>query len=314
MKLSKYFNGLVVIALSLPALAGDKVDKSLPAANITKVSIDNLRGDVKIKGWSKNQVDVSGELDDETQEFIFKQQDSTIYIKVKVHNDRGHFSHHGGSDLAIYVPEHVRVNFNGVSSSFSVEDIEAGVEGKSVSGNITVSNVKSHAELSTVSGNIDAKNLQGKINMTSVSGNVEDVDSSGKLNLKSVSGKVDTRSSAKDVDLSVVSGDIEFTLAQVDELEVSSVSGEIEGKLSLNDNGRLDMSSVSGDIAIEFTNDVQASFRLKTNAGGNLVNRLTSEKAKKAKYGPSSKLYFETGNASATVKGTTVSGTIRVGH
>lgn len=312
MYLSKFLSGLVIVVASLPALAGDKIEQSLPASNISKVNIDNLRGDVKIKGWSKSQVDVSGELDDETEEFVFEQQGTVINVKVKVHNERGHFGRNGGSDLTIYVPENVRVDFNGVSSNFNVADINAGVEGKSVSGNITVSNIKQHAELSTISGNIDAKNLQGKIYMTSVSGNVDDRNSSGKLNLRSVSGKVDTHSSAQEVELSVVSGDIEFTLAQVDELQLSSVSGEIEGELSLKDNGRLEMSTVSGDIDIKFTNDVQASFRLKSNAGGRLVNRLTDKKAQEAKYGPSSKLQFETGSASATVKGTTVSGTIRV--
>ncbi|GHF82404.1 DUF4097 family beta strand repeat-containing protein [Thalassotalea marina] len=313
MHFSKLLGGLAIIAISLPALAGEKVDKSLSAKDVTKVCIDNLRGEVKIKGWSKEQVDVSGELDDETEEFVFEKIGSTIVIKVKVHNNQRNFNDEDGSDLNISVPQNVRVEFNGVSSDFSIADIEGGVEGKSVSGNITASAIKSHAELSTVSGNIDAKDLHGKIQMTSVSGDVNDVSSSGKLKLRSVSGKVDTKSNAKDVDLSVVSGDIEFSLAKVDELEVSSVSGEIEGKLSLNDNGRLEMSTVSGDIDIKFNNDVQASFRLKSNAGGNLVNRITDEKAKEAKYGPSSKLTFATGNASATVKGTTVSGTIRLG-
>ncbi|MBA6392066.1 hypothetical protein H4J38_14920 [Colwellia sp. BRX10-3] len=56
----------------------------------------------------------------------------------------------------------------------------------------------------------------------------------------------------------------------------------------------------------------QASFNLKNNAGGDIVTGLTSAKAKRVKYGPSSTLSFETGNASSSVRASTVSGLIEV--
>ena len=74
------------------------------------------------------------------------------------------------------------------------------------------------------------------------------------------------------------------------------------------------MSSISGDLALKLQKNVQASFRLSASAGGDIINKITGQKANKAKYGPSSKLQFETGSANANVRASTVSGAISVSH
>jgi hypothetical protein len=63
---------------------------------------------------------------------------------------------------------------------------------------------------------------------------------------------------------------------------------------------------------LEFQKDIAADFRLRANAGGNLVNKLTNDEAEEAKYGPSAKLYFQTGNANSSVSVSTVSGNVLV--
>ena len=45
-----------------------------------------------------------------------------------------------------------------------------------------------------------------------------------------------------------------------------------------------------------------------------IAKKEAEEKAKEAKYGPSSKLRFETGNGNASVRASTVSGEIEVSH
>lgn len=312
---SLLFSSFVTALVAFPAFAGQDVNETLSASDVSKVSIENLRGEVVIKGWSQSSVQVKGELDEEAEELIFEQDGSQIIIKVKIPSRNGRYGsgrNSKGSELTINVPENVRVAFSGVSTNFDISNLKSGAEGKSVSGDIDAKNLEEHVELATVSGNVEAENLSGKIYLSSVSGDVVDKASSGRINLRAVSGNVETKSSASEVELTSVSGDVEFELTSVEELELSTVSGNADGKLALDDNGRIRMSSVSGDIYMDFTNNVQASFRLKSNAGGDLINRITKQRAKKAKYGPSSKLEFETGNAKASVRGTTVSGTIRI--
>ena len=303
---------LLLLMVTTTSLAGEHVDESMSLGSVKHITIENLRGEVTIIGNSGDTVSVTGELDDKAKGLTFEKSGSRIIIKVEVphnnHNDWGA----DGSNLTIEIPQHVRVSFKGVSSDINISNFLNGSEVQTVSGDISAKNLMQQVELATVSGNIESKNLSGKIRLSSVSGDIHDRNSAGRAHFKTVSGSLSSSSSANEISANSVSGDIELRLAEVDELIVSTVSGQFESQLSLNDNGLLKMSSVSGDLDVEFKNDVQASFNLKANAGGDIVNRLTSAKAQRAKYGPSSKLFFETGNASSSVRASTVSGRIAV--
>lgn len=303
---------LLLLMVTTTSLAGEHVDESMSLGSVKHITIENLRGEVTIIGNSGDTVSVTGELDDKAKGLTFEKSGSRIIIKVEVphnnHNDWGA----DGSNLTIEIPQHVRVSFKGVSSDINISNFTNGSEVQTVSGDISAKNLMQQVELATVSGNIESKNLSGKIRLSSVSGDIHDRNSAGRAHFKTVSGSLSSSSSANEISANSVSGDIELRLAEVDELIVSTVSGQFESQLSLNDNGLLKMSSVSGDLDVEFKNDVQASFNLKANAGGDIVNRLTSAKAQRAKYGPSSKLFFETGNASSSVRASTVSGRIAV--
>ncbi len=117
---------------------------------------------------------------------------------------------------------------------------------------------------------------------------------------------------ANEVFVNNISGKTELELAKVDEFKLSTVSGDSEVSLFLQTNGVVKASSVSGTVELDFQQAIEADFRLKANAGGDLINKLTKQKAQKAKYGPSSKLYFQTGNANGSVRVSTVSGDVIV--
>lgn len=302
----------LLLATAMPIMAGEQVDESMSLGNAKSVTIENLRGEVKVTGNNGDTVSVVGELDDKAKGFTFEKSGSRIIIKVEIpHNNHNSWGA-DGSNLIIELPKHVRVSFKGVSSDIDINNFTNGVEIQTVSGDIKATSLMQQVELATVSGNIDSKNLSGKLRLSSVSGDIDDKNSSGRARFKTVSGSLNSRSSANEISANSVSGDIELRLADIDELIVSTVSGEFDSELSLNDDGLLKMSSVSGDLQVDFKNDVQASFSLKTNAGGGITNRLTSAKAKRAKYGPSSKLSFETGTGSGSVRASTVSGHIEV--
>ena len=303
---------LLLLITAIPSAAGERVDESMSLGSITQVTIENLRGEVTVIGNSGDTVSVSGELDDKAEGLKFEKSGSRIIIKVEIPNNSHNSWGADGTELTIEMPKHVRVSFKGVSSNINISHFTHGSEIQTVSGDISAKDLMQQIELATVSGNIESTNLSGKLRLSSVSGDIHDRNSTGRAHFKTVSGNLSSSSSANEISANSVSGDIELKLAKVDELIVSTVSGEFESQLSLNDNGLVKMSSVSGDLTVDFTNDVQASFNLKTNAGGNIVNRLTSAKATRAKYGPSSKLSFDTGDASGSVRASTVSGRIEV--
>jgi DUF4097 and DUF4098 domain-containing protein YvlB len=311
MKLVNMYTSVALALCTFTSWAGESIDKSLPLNSVNKVNIENLRGEVLIIGGDGDEVTVKGELDDKAEGFVFEQEGSQILIKVIMPRHIGHGSwNEKGSDLKITIPSHVKVDFDSVSSNVDVSNFSKGVEIKTVSGDIKAENLSEYINLSSVSGNIQSDNLAGKVGLSVVSGDIEDKSSSGRLSIKSVSGDITTESNAHEISLSVVSGEIEFTSKSVQELDISTISGNFEGDVNLIDNGYIKMSSVNGDLDLKLNEDIQASFKINSNAGGRLLNKLTNDKAHKAKYGPSSKLYFTTGNANSSVKASTVSGRV----
>ena len=311
------FNQYVLAALTSTSLlfmplsmAGEKVDERLDSQGVNTISIENLSGEVSIIGWDKPTVTVKGELDDKAERLIFEKSGNRINIKVELPH-RGSWSSKG-SELTIHMPSNIRMNFESVSSDVELQNLSNDITVKTVSGDIKATKLNENIELSSVSGTIKTSQLSGKVNLSTVSGDIDDEKSSGRLRLQAVSGEIKSDSKANEVFVNNISGNTKLQLTQVDEFKISTVSGDIEVSLFLLPNGVVKASSVSGEIELDFQNDIAADFRLKASAGGDLINKLTKQKANRAKYGPSAKLYFQTGNANSSVRVSTVSGDVVV--
>ena len=132
------------------------------------------------------------------------------------------------------------------------------------------------------------------------------------MQIQAVSGGINSYSKANEVSLNNVSGDSNLVLDEVIELRVSTVSGDIDAQVNLKDKGLLKASSVSGDVSLVFQKNINASFNLKSNVGGDLINKLSDVKAVHAKYGPGAKLSFQMAQGASTVRVTTVNGNVVV--
>ncbi|WP_448213712.1 DUF4097 family beta strand repeat-containing protein [Colwellia sp. MEBiC06753] len=293
--------------------AGEVIDEQMSASDVSVINIENIRGSVTINGSDNNEITAVGELGEHAKKFVFERSGNMVLIKVDYESHKYHGSNNrDGSHFTVTMPKNVRMNFESISADVMVTNLNGSAEVKTVSGNINATNVTESINFNTVSGDIDTNNLSGKVRLSTVSGDIDDKNSSGRLKLKVVSGEIKTHSQAREVSLGAVSGDIDFRLNEVDDLMISNVSGNVKGSLTLLDHGEVKMSGVSSDIALEFQDGVNADFRLNASAGGDIVNRITRDKATRAKYGPSSELDFVAGSGTATVRGSVVSGEIKV--
>ena len=290
--------------------AGEKISQSLPSHEVTNVVIENHSGLVNIVGWNKDKVSITGELDDKAQALIFEQKGAKIHIKVKYENVNNW--HSDGSQLTVFMPKDIRVNFSSVASDLSLKNLHGGIEAVTVSGNVLASEASDNIELSSISGNIKTNDLSGKISLSVVSGDIKDNNSAGRIKIRAVSGEVDVESSASEVFFNNVSGNSKLKLTDVIELRMSTVSGDINAEVQLKEKGLLKASSVSGDIELIFQKDINADFRLNTNVGGDLVNKLSSDKAVYSEYVRSAKLNFQLGDGNGSVSVSTVNGNVKV--
>lgn len=288
---TKVVAAFALFILSISATAGDKVDKILDVAGQGEVEIHNNRGIIELEGWDKNQVSVKGELDDLTEKFIFVSEGNKTIIKVVLPDRNSHSRSGRGSNLKIYVPINVSVQFGGVATDLEFSKIKGGVDISSVSGSITLKDIKKRAYINSVSGEIDLNNISGSIEISTVSGDVEASVSADKLAISGVSSNI-----------TVKTGSIEFA-------KLSTVSGDTELYGKLVDDGEIKLSNVSGDSHFYVNGELNARVNLATGPGGDVINQYSDDKPTSSFIG-SEKLKFTAGNGDGLIRMSTVSGEI----
>ena len=105
--------------LAMPVVA-EEVDRTLDAASDGHVYVSNISGSITINGWSRNEVEVTGEIGRNVEELIFERDGDKITIKVKVPRKSGRGIE---SDLEIQVPEGSSIDVGTVSADIDVEDV-----------------------------------------------------------------------------------------------------------------------------------------------------------------------------------------------
>lgn len=306
-----------LLCLSLSALAGEKIDRSLDAAKDGYVKIEHINGYAHIKGWDKDQVKVMGELGDRTDEVIFEKRGNGIVFKVEIKKNKfwNNWSDSDGDKLEIYVPMQSKLNYEAVNADVEVQNIQGGADIETVNGHINANKLAGRITLGSVNGDIDAAELSGDLKVETVNGNIKSRSNSGKEDhYESVNGNIDISSESSEMSVETVNGNMDLNLDKVQRLSLETVNGQIEADMNLQKNGDVRASSVGGTIELNFQKDVSARFDIQAHAGGNIKNNLSDDRMQKAKYGPSRWLEFSVNGGDARVEISTVSGNIRLDH
>lgn len=278
--------------LSSVAFSAEDINETMDAAADGTVEISNVAGSVEVEGWSRSQVEVTGELGSDVDELIFERDGSEIIIKVKVprHNGR-----RISSELIIKVPQASALDINTVSADIETDGVEGELDLESVSGDIETDAYAEDIDVSSVSGDVlivgDRKPMRARLN--SVSGDIE---------ADSLSGEIEAES---------VSGDVEIVNGSFKRASANSVNGAIVFHAQLLDDGRLDVETINGEVDIKFAGDVSARFDIET-FNGQIRNCFGPESERTSRYAPGRELLFEEGGGSGRVTIQTLNGDIRL--
>ncbi len=284
----KTFTVTLLGILSATSVVAEEINQSMDAAADGTVSISNIAGSVEVQGWSRNQVEVTGELGDDVEELIFKRDGDEIYIKVK---SRRRNSHDVDSDLVVKVP---------VRSSLEVHTVSADID---------ITEVTGEQSIESVSGDIATEAQTSDIDINSVSGDLEIAgdNKSMRSRLSSVSGDIDTENLAGEIGAESVSGDLVVADGVFDRVMLGTVNGDIVFHARLLDDGRLDVETVNGDVNIEFAGDVSARFDIET-FNGDIRNCFGPKAVRVSEYAPGYELKFTEGGGSSRVTIETLNG------
>ncbi len=282
----------VTVPLLFPApavRAQTRVEQSRPAAADALVEIENMSGSVKVTGWDKNEVAVTGTLGRRAEGLDFTGSGNRIHIEVETHG-----SPHGvRSDLEISVPAGSRVKVEGFDA------------------NITVTGVTGTVYAETVNGSITQTGAAKEVELQSVNGSVEVAKAGGRIRAESVNGAVTVREVSGEVEASTVNGELTVTGGTFDRAHLEAVSGSVHFEGDLGKRAILEAETVSGSVELLLPASVSADFEAST-FSGEIVNELGPAAPRKGRYSPEKELSFSTGSGGAKVVVNTLSGNIQL--
>lgn len=287
-KLTAIVLGLVLAV----AAAAEDVNRSLDASPDGHVHISNISGSVSVSGWSRDQVEVTGNIGPKVEELIFERSGDKVTIKVKVpkKSGRGVESH-----LSVRVPER---------SSIDVGTVSADIE---------VTGVRGEQKLEAVSGDIEADCDDADVSAGTVSGDVV-IRGKGKdteTHSASVSGDVDLYGLAGEVYAESVSGDLTIEDGSFDRASFNVVNGDILFRSELRSGGKLKAETVNGEVDLRFAGNISGQFDIDT-FNGDIDSCFGPKPKRTSKYAPGMELSFTEGDGNARVTVSTVNGDISI--
>ena len=251
---------LVVLTLSVGAVgtafSQEAVDRRLPASSSGVVEIDNVVGSVKIRGWNRDEVHVTGTLGRRTRELQVEGGDDRTTIHVEIEKDERDV---GPTDLVIQVPQGSRLEVETVSAKVDISEVDGDIRVSTVNGEVVSTAGARSLAVTTVNGTIriDTNEALEDAHFNTVSGKIDvsaDLSSQGRLGFETVSGTISLtlpRSISASFDLSTFSGNIVNDFGQ-EPVRKDKYLPAKELRFSLGGGGaRISMQTLSGTIHLK---------------------------------------------------------------
>lgn len=293
----------LVLAALPPAAdaAAQRVEETRAVEADARIEVSNVRGRVTVRGWERDQVEVTGTLGDGVKGLVIEGDGRRLVVRVDYPKggNGGWFGWWGGervgdSDITVLVPRGASLEVESVSAEIDIEGLQgADLEVESVSGSVRLDSAPARLAVETVSGAQHLTSPARDIRVETVSGSIE-VSGAGPdtLRAETVSGDVTLRLSqlTGDVSAETVSGGIRLALGAglARRARIESMSGAVELNLPRTASARLSASSFSGGI--------------RSDVG----------EVERTSYGPGSSLTHVLGNGEADVSIESFSGSVRI--
>jgi DUF4097 and DUF4098 domain-containing protein YvlB len=290
------YTGLALLALALvwvlPAVAGSPIDETRQVDKDATISIENLAGEVIVKGWNRSEVQITGTLDDKAEELKITGGGDRLDIEVKYPDRVKNIDE--GTRLEVMIPSGCDLEISVVSADIQVDAVRGDVEIESVSGEVMLRGEPADLEVETVSGNLDIDVVTDTADVACVSGDIE---------IKGV---------RKELECAVVSGNITVDAGkQMEALECETVSGDVTVRGTLPRKAEWSLAAHSGDILLELSGEVDAEFSIES-FSGEIHDAFGHQAHRTSKYAPGSELEFTEGDGSATVEIEVFSGDVKI--
>lgn len=279
------------LMLPVATFAGSEtIDRGfdVKAGQQLRLDLENVRGDLKIEGWSKNRVEVKGTIHGrhlrDGDKLAFDQSSAGVDVFL---NYRSHDDDNVSAKLTIHVPRKFDIRLR-TSADTRVTGLEGSVDLSIGNGNLELNDVHGECDINTANGHLDIKRstLEGEINNVNgrltvddsdVSGDVESVNGGMRVSrspkgvqLSSVNGSIDVGSANDHVRANVVNGSVE--IGTLDGwIEAETVNGAVKLRMVGSPDGKrdVDIETLNGDVELEIPENFSMDFDIEVRSEGN---------------------------------------------
>lgn len=220
----------VAAALLLAGEAGAQrqVNARRDAAGTGTVEIAINSGSLRVVGWGRNEVQVTGSLSRDNDRVVLEGGGRTTEVRVEGSRGRG-----GSATLEVRVPAGSSVTVATGAAPIVIAGVNGAVETASQGGATTIQGNPRSVEATAQHGGITVDARTDRVILTSMSGPVR------------VSGTVRQRA-----EINAMSGAVEIT-GSVGEAEINALNGAV--RVANVTGGRIEITSVSGSVNVTGT-------------------------------------------------------------
>ncbi|MBW3571415.1 MAG: DUF4097 domain-containing protein [Gemmatimonadetes bacterium] len=273
------------LLLAAPADAQRQVNARHDASPTGRVEIQLNRGSLRVTGWARNEVQVTGTLAQADDAVRLDGGGRTL--EVRVASRRG--GRGGPANLEVRVPAGSTVEIVATSAPVSVTGITGSLEAVSQSGPVTVqgnsrrvqvvahsgpvtidgraetlnvtalsgpvrvnADVRQRAQIEALSGPVDLLGTMGEVQVNSVSGPVRVANATGRVQIEAVSGNVIVNGTGLRGNVESVAGGIVVAGTLGGALALESHGGDVELRLPAGSGAQVQVSTFSGGLRSDF--------------------------------------------------------------
>ncbi|MEE8400022.1 MAG: DUF4097 family beta strand repeat-containing protein, partial [Desulfobacterales bacterium] len=259
---------------SVFARAEESFEKTLNLDKDGKVFLENIAGDITVKGWNKKKVLVKArkvarhkeDLDNVTIDI--SGTNDTVRIVTRHHKSGWSGSSGVSVDYELFVPKKASVDVETVSGSVEATEIGGYLGITTVSGDLKITDAQDGVRARSVSGDVKIVNSGGRVRAKSISGKIDLQTITGEADLKTVSGDIAIRDIRGSVEVTSVSGDIEMEgVSKAENVEAKTVQGSIEYEGDLEGKGNYELKTHSGDVSMKLPKNAHFELKAKSLSG-----------------------------------------------
>jgi DUF4097 and DUF4098 domain-containing protein YvlB len=315
---------LLVSLYACEAAGQDEINQTIPSSATGRVEVQNIAGSVRVTGWDRNEIRITGRLGEGTERLAVEGGRDRTVIRVVVPQGRRNVR---GSELEIRVPMQKDLTVRTTSAEIQIGGVTGALSASSTSGNLEITGSPRELSATSTSGEVDVNastrtvranttsgsirirgTAQQSVSAKSVSGEVLVDARTPELSTETVSGTLVVNGASRRASASTVSGDATIHGSRMQYISFESVSGSLSFEGDLASGAAVNIESHSGDVDLALPSNVRVNFKLNS-FSGDINNDFGPAARRTDRYAPGRELTFSTGQ-DGVVAVRTFSGTI----